>query len=94
MKIFALLWPEDRTEHIERHNVTPEEFEEVCFGRSLVFRVESFGPNPVYNVLGQTESGDYLLCVVIAMPDAMGYPVTARPMTRSEQRRYWGWRKQ
>ena len=93
MKVSALIWPEDRIEHIGRHNIIPEEFEEVCFGRSLVFRVGSFGPNPVYNVLGQTESGDYLLCVVIAMPHGAGYPVTARLMTRSELRRYLGWRK-
>lgn len=80
--------------HIARHNVTPEEFEEVCFGRSLVLRAQTFGPNPVYNVLGQIDSGDYLLCVVIAMPDGIGYPVTARLMTHNERRRYLGWRKQ
>ena len=93
MNVSILIWPDDRAEHIARHNITPEEFEEVCFGRSLVLRVESHGLNPVYNVLGQTESGDYLLCVIIAMPEGIGYPVTARSMTLREERRYLRWRK-
>ena len=41
---------------------------------------------PVYYVLGQTSSGRHLLCVVIQFPNGKGFPVTARPMTRKEQR--------
>jgi hypothetical protein len=33
--------------HIARHNVLPEEFEEVCFGDALVLRAKSTGKNPV-----------------------------------------------
>ncbi|MEZ4767504.1 MAG: hypothetical protein R2844_03655 [Caldilineales bacterium] len=55
MQIHTLLWPEERTEHIARHNITTEEFEEVCFGRSLVMRAKAQGPNPIYHVLGQTD---------------------------------------
>jgi len=64
--------------------VTPEEFEEVCFGESLVLRTKSEGENPVYLVLGQTSGGRYVFCVVIHFPDGRGYPVTARPMTEKE----------
>ncbi len=38
MTIEEILWPADRVDHIGRHAVTPEEFEEVCFGNPLVFR--------------------------------------------------------
>ena len=93
MNIYAIVWPEEQIEHIARHNVTPEEFEEVCFGQSLVLRTKAHGPSPVYQVLGQTASGDYVICVVIAMADGTGYPVTARPMTLKEKRRYMQWRK-
>jgi len=45
MKIHEILWPVDRIEHIGAHNVTPEEFEEVCFGQALVLRAKSTGQN-------------------------------------------------
>ena len=40
------IWPEERVDHIARHDVTPEEFEEVCFGGSFVQRAKSEGENP------------------------------------------------
>jgi len=92
MIIHEFIWPEDRIDHIGRHNITPEEFEEACFGRSFVQQAKSKGENPVYYVLGQTESGRYLFCVVIQFPDGKGYPVTARSMTDIERRRYTKWK--
>ncbi|MGE3999543.1 MAG: hypothetical protein AB7I48_04950 [Planctomycetaceae bacterium] len=56
-------------------------------------RAKSGGENPVYYVLGRTTSGRYLFCVVIQFPDGKGFPVTARPMTDKEQRRYRQWKK-
>lgn len=76
MPISELLWPDDRVEHIAQHGVRPEEFEEVCFGRSLVLRAKATGANPAYYVLGQTDAGRYLFCVVIEFPGGRGYPVT------------------
>jgi hypothetical protein len=91
--INELVWPLDRVAHIARHRVQPEEVEEVCFGSSLVLRSKTEGPNPVFHVLGQTDFGRYLLCVVILFPDGRGYPVTAREMTVAEKRRFMGWKK-
>jgi len=93
MRIYELLWPRDRIEHIARHAVTPDELEQVCFGQPLVQRAKSYGENPVYYVLGQTDAGRYLFSVVIQFPDGKGYPVTARPMTDKEKRRYRQWRE-
>ena len=92
MTISEFVWSQGRVEHIARHAVTPEEFEEVCFGRPLILRARSRGQNPAYYVLGQTTAGRYLFCVVLAFPHAVGYPVTARPMTENEARRYRRWR--
>ena len=92
MRIDAFIWPEERVEHIARHGVTPEEVEEVCFRKSFVRRAKSEGENPVYYVLGQTEAGRYLFCVVIHFPYGNGYPVTAREMTTNEKRRYRKWK--
>ena len=92
MPISEFLWPEDRIEHIAEHGVTPEDFEEVCFGQSLVLRTRATGKNPVYYVLGETESGRHVFCVVIEFPGGRGYPVTARDMTSKEKRRYAEWK--
>jgi uncharacterized DUF497 family protein len=91
--ITEFLWPEDRVDHISRHGVSPEDFEEVCFGSPLVLRARSEGPNPVYHVLGETHSQKHLLCIAIQFPDGKGYPVTARPMTDREKRRYQQWKR-
>jgi uncharacterized protein len=92
VKIDRLIWPEDRVNHIAEHHVRPEEVDEICFGLALVQRAKSSGESPVYYVLGQTTAGRYLFCVIIQFPDGKGYPVTARPMTRKEQRRFNQWR--
>jgi len=92
MEIREFVWPTERIDHIAQHGITPEEFEDVCFGRPLVLRGKSEGQNPVYYVLGQTDAGRYLFCVVIRFPDGKGYPVTARPMTDREKRRYVQWK--
>ena len=92
MRIEQLRWSEERIEHIAHRNVTPEEVEAVCFGHALILRAKSEGENPVYYVLGQTDAGRYLFCVIIQFPDRNGYPVTARLMTDKEKRRYNRWR--
>jgi uncharacterized protein len=93
MQIHQLIWARDRIEHIARHGVTPEEVEEVCWGKPSVRRAKSEGENPVYYVLGQTAAGRYLFCVVIRFPDGNGYPVTAREMTTKEKRLYRKWKR-
>ena len=93
MRIHEFVWPQDRIDHIARHGVTPEEVEQVCFGRCFVQRAKSQDENPVYYVRGQTDAGRYLFCVVIQFPDGKGYPVTARSMTDREKRRYGQWKK-
>jgi len=94
MRIREFIWPEDRIDHIARHDVSPEEFEEVCFGRPFVRRAKSEGKNRVYYVLGQTAAGRRLFCVAIQFPEGRGFPVTARPMTDKERSRYDAWKNQ
>ena len=93
MQIHEFIWPADRVDHIARHGIQPDEVEEVCFGHAFVQRASSPGPNPVYYILGQTNAGRHLFCVVIQFPHGKGFPVTARPMTRKEKRRYNQWKK-
>ena len=93
MPISELLWPEERVDHIGLHGIRREEFEEICFCASLILRAKATGPNPVYYVLGETDAGRALFCVVIELPGGRGYPVTARNMTAKERRRYAEWKR-
>jgi len=90
--IHELLWPMDRVEHIARHGITPDEVEEVCLGRPLILRAKSQGESPAYYVLGQSKQGRYLFAVILRFADGKGFPVTARPMTPKERRRYQDWK--
>ena len=74
-------------EHIwTKHQVTPEEVEEVCFSDSLVRQ----GRNHSYAIYGRTEAGRYL--IVFLYPDPEGHGVfrlaTAREMEQVERHRY------
>ena len=93
MTINEFIWPQDRIEHIGNHGVEPNEVEEVCFGHAFVQRAKTSGKNPVYYVLGQTSAGRHLFCVVIQFPDGKGFPVTARPMSPNEKKRYNRWKR-
>lgn len=93
MDIHQIVWTEERMDHIADHNVIPEEVEQVCFGKCLTLRAKATGANPVYYVLGQTDSGRYLFCVIIQFSDGNGFPITARTMTQTEQQRFKQWRK-
>jgi uncharacterized DUF497 family protein len=92
VEVSEFVWSQDRIEHVGRHSIEPDEFEQVCFGNALVLRAKSEGKNPVYYVLGETAAGRHLFCVVIRFPDGKGYPVTAREMTPSEKERYSRWK--
>ncbi len=45
MKIYELIWPHDRIEHISCHGVLPEEVEQICFGEAFIQRAKSHGEN-------------------------------------------------
>jgi len=92
MRIDEFIWPEERVDHIARHGVTPEEFEQACTGICLIDKAPSKGENPVYLAYGQTEAGRYLFCAVIRFPNGNGYPITARDMTAREKKRFRKWR--
>jgi uncharacterized DUF497 family protein len=93
VRIHEFIWPQNRIDHIARHQVQPEEVENVCFGKAWVRRAKATGKSPACYVLGQTESGRHLLCVVIQFPNGKGFPVTARAMTEKEKRQFNRWKK-
>jgi uncharacterized DUF497 family protein len=76
MPWFSVIWTPENREHIARHDVTPEEFEEVVFqaGRRQIGKSKTSG-RPA--VTGQTSSGRMLYCVFEYVDGATILPVTA-----------------
>jgi uncharacterized DUF497 family protein len=82
-----LTWNAMNVAHIARHDVTPEEAEQVCHGTPVVQQ----GKNGRYLVLGPTQAGRMLTIVIDPEPDegeGVFYPVTARPASRRERAIY------
>ncbi len=83
MIIRRLIWDEWNIDHIARHNVEPEEAEEVCRSKNLFER----GKDGAYQITGQTETGRYLTIILVPRTNSF-YLVTARDASDSERRRY------
>jgi len=90
MITFAQLeWRGDRIAHIaSKHDVTPWEVEEVCFGSPFILRGPGKKKDCLYYVLGQTEAGRYLFVVIKPLGGNIALPITAREMSSSERTRY------
>jgi hypothetical protein len=82
MRIDDLEWTVDRIEHVERHNITPEEVDEV-FGAAPFFKR---GRGGVYEAWGQTDAGRYLLVIFRYLGHNRAWPITARDMDENEKR--------
>jgi len=84
IRIKGLNWNHWREEHILRHRVSPDEVEEVVFGKHYDVKTKQGR----YRLIGQTDNGRYL--VVIIEPADYGWfdPITARDAMQNERRLY------
>ena len=82
--IRLLIWDTWNVAHIARHQVFPEEVEEVCKGGSVVR--EGYRGRIV--LIGPAEAGRMLAIVLEGVGDDVYYVVTARPADRKERRVY------
>lgn len=85
MQITRLEWYGENVLHIARHQVTPEEVEEICFGGSPFIER---GRGGLYYLTGQTRAGRYLFVVIRLLGHGDAKVITARDMDGKEQRRY------
>lgn len=83
MIIKKLIWYEWNIDHIARHNVEPEEIEEVCKSKNLFER----GRDGTYQMTGQTETGRYLTIILVHRTNGF-YPVTVRNASDAERKRF------
>ncbi len=80
-----LVWDSWNVAHIARHEVTPDEVEEVCHGEYIVRQTY----DDRLLLIGPTLSGR-ILVVILGPTEKVGiyYPVTARPASRKERGLY------
>lgn len=85
MKITSFEWDAENTEHIFRHNVTPDEAEETFADDAAIFLRSRSGR---YIALGQTEAGRYLTLVYERKSGGVIRVVTAFDMDEKNKKRY------
>ena len=91
MKPENLIWLPDIVDKlIDKHQVEPDEVEEVFLNRPRIFRGPKghYPGEDVYYALGRTETGRHLFIVFIRKLDGQGLILSARDMTVKERRRF------
>ncbi len=84
MLIGELQWDDENVEHIARHNVNPQEVEDVCFG----LHISEKATGQRYILSGQAVAGRYLTVVVERVGKGVFRPITAFEMSQNYRRRY------
>lgn len=82
MVISGFEWDDDNICHIERHEFTPDEVEEVSAGNHKVRRTRQ----KRYIALGETLDGRLAFVVFRRLPGSLLRVITARDMDASERR--------
>jgi uncharacterized DUF497 family protein len=82
--ISELQWDDENAGHITRHDVNPQEVEDVCFGIHIIVKER----NQRYILSGQTAAGRYLNVVVERVSNGLFRPITAFEMSDNYKRRY------
>lgn len=92
IEIAELEWDDVNAQHIwEKHHISREEVEEVCYGDPTHILVED-AHDGRYRVIGPRHNGKILVVILTAKGNGRFYPVTAKPTKRQELRRYTTWK--
>jgi len=90
VRISEIVWTDADVEHIARHDITPEDVEEVIASRPLWRRGRRHrqtGRISIY-ALGRTDAGRYLFVVLSPLGRGRARCVTAREMDTRTRRFY------
>ena len=91
MKIKECLWLDKFVDKIVRkHNVTPEEVEQVLSKEPAVHRLEGghVKGEDLFIVFGRTDAGRYLSILLLLKKDKRALVISARDMTKRERKKY------
>lgn len=82
--VSSIKWTDESIEHISRHEIKPNEVEEVCFNEDDAPFIRSGGENLHY-IFGKTCSGRFLFIVVRFARYGEVRVITARDMNAWEK---------
>ena len=91
MKIKECLWLDEFVDKIIRkHNVYPEEIEEIFSRGPLIRRLESgyVKGEDLFIAFGTTNPGRYLTVLLVRKKDGRALVIGARNMTEAERKKY------
>jgi uncharacterized DUF497 family protein len=91
MRLYDVIWKVRFIEKIGlKHNVTPDEVEEILFGKSHFRRAQKghIKGEDLYTAYGRTAGGRYLIVFFIRKEQTAALPISAREMNDSERRYY------
>ena len=91
MRITGFIWLEQYTEKLaQKHDVTPEEVEEMFYGSPRYRFVEKghVESEHLYTAMGRTEAGRYVIAFFIHKIDGRALIISARTMDNAEKKRY------
>ncbi|MBA3018685.1 MAG: BrnT family toxin [Proteobacteria bacterium] len=91
MKITECLWIDKFVDKIIRkHNIYPEEVEEVFSKKPLIRRIEggNVKGEDLFVSFGRTNAGRYLSVLFVRKRNKRALVISARDMTKSERKRY------
>lgn len=90
--IQEIRWDEWNKAHSwERHQLTSEQVEEVCYGSSENILIEETYSHPL-RIIGPKIDGKLLVVILAEEEPNTFYVVTAKPPKRQELRRYHHWK--
>jgi uncharacterized DUF497 family protein len=91
LRIKDIVWLPDIVDKLDwKHNITPQEVEEVFVGRPQYRFIErgKVRGEDLYAALGQTEAGRYLSVYFIHKAGGAALVISARDMSAGERKRY------
>jgi hypothetical protein len=81
-------WDDANVQHLARHNVRPEEAEQVILNGTAYVEFQIENAEERFAVVGRTNSGRFLTLVLTERFGAVR-PITAWDSTREEEAQYW-----
>jgi uncharacterized DUF497 family protein len=84
-------WDDANRSHIARHNVLPNEVEQVFYNDPLLLENYNQNGEERFNLVGETNRGRFLVVAVTWRGDAYR-PITAWDATRSAKLDYLQWK--
>ena len=91
MKIVDIIWLPQVIDKLDwKHNVDPEEVEEILFGQPFYRKIQKghISGEDLYAALGQTDAGRYLIIFFIYKSTQEALIISARDMDKKERRQY------